>query len=421
MNRRTANTGPARSGAADLLGALVAILVAVAAVVIVGSSLDATLKQWWWVVAAVGVGAGLLEVLVLNRPGPAAPHVQVGVAEGSRVAESAFVDPVSSFASAAVPGGAPTVPGAAATRFAGEPMIVGFTGGVPVLDDSPTMPAQPVTTAAMTVAGAPGVVRRATGHDAGVWRSDVLWTPKSSHGLADHEDAWAIDDATGRAALADGASSAFMARQWAMAITSRFLDDPPPPGHGGFARWVEGATEQWGSNAAGGEASASWWAAASEERGSYATLIGLALEPSDGIEDVVGFTTIAVGDSCLVHLTPDGDVPERNAWKQTLAFPLERPEEFGKHPELVATTGARADGSMPVQRSAAGQLRRGDALLLLSDAVAQFALEVDTNGDRSIWSWLLRVDQEEFTTVITKARAHDQIEDDDSTVVRILI
>lgn len=414
------------------------MVVAVAVVVGVGWFLDDTLQELWWLVAVVGVGVGLVDLLVLNRnraaqaetpvhaspsssesaqmpppqPAPFEP-VTVGDASGAGWGSHPLPDPPgASLQPEMVRSEAPLLsgvaPGAGSTTAFGAP-----TDGAGL--DAPTVPAQPITATSTPDMPAPALVRRASEPGDAVWRSDALWTPKSSHEWADHEDAWAIDDTLGRAALADGASSAFMARQWAMAITARFLDDPPSGGHSGFDRWITRATEQWATDAPEGDGSASWWAGASEQRGSYATLMGIRLEPEES-DDVIGFTATAVGDSCMVHLTPDD-----KAWKRALAFPLERPEDFGKHPELVATAGARSDGSIPVVRSASGQLRRGDALVLLSDALAQFALEIDRAGDRSIWSWLMTAGQQEFCATIDKARGAAKIEDDDSTLVRILV
>lgn len=434
MNRPSTGSGSRSSNGGGLLGALMAVLVAVAVVVAIGWFLDDAVQQWWWLVAVVGVGAGLVELRMASRSRQESIATTTGTA-ASPTSAPAFPEPVARFDAVAVSGSPqpgwgsgvsskltadssrvapavpepPAVPGTADTRTGdGSTIILGVPEGGAGLD-APTVPVHPVATSA------PAVVRRASTPSDGLWRSDALWTPKSSHEFADHEDAWAIDDTLGRAALSDGASSAFMARQWAMAITSRFLDDPPPTGHGGFGRWVTRATEQWATHAAAGEVSDSWWAGASEQRGSYATLIGVTLEPEESDEGI-GFTALAVGDSCLVHLTPDA-----KTWKRALAFPLERPEDFGKHPELIATTGARSDGSMPVVRSAAGQLRAGDALVLLSDAVAQFALEIDSAGDGSIWYWLMTAGQDEFSATIAKARTACKIEDDDSTVVRIRV
>lgn len=421
-----------------MVAPLLAVVLAVAVVVLLGALIDDTLGELWWLVAAVGLVAGVTDQLLNDRtrrsstaspahgppppsdrqPVPSAQPVSfepVSLANASRSAWGTHVSPEPSGVPApAVALAAEPPPLSAAVARSDSTDLIGAPVNSVGLDP-PNLPAPPVTAAPAPGISAPALVRVATQPAQAVWRSSALWAPKSSHDWADHEDAWAIDDTLGRAALADGASSAFMARQWAMAITTRFLDDPPVAGHGGFDRWVARATEHWASEAAAGEGSASWWAGASEQRGSYATLVGVSLEPRES-DDAISFTATAVGDSCLVHLTPDD-----KAWRRALAFPLERPEDFGKHPELVATTGARTDGSMPVLRSACGQLRRGDALMLLSDALAEFALEIDRSGDASIWTWLMTAGQGEFCATIDKARAAEKIEDDDSTLVRILV
>ncbi|MCB1270381.1 MAG: hypothetical protein KDB31_03095, partial [Microthrixaceae bacterium] len=61
-----------------------------------------------------------------------------------------------------------------------------------------------------------------------------------------------------------------------------------------------------------------------------------------------------------------------------------------------------------------------DALLLMSDALAEFALGAESGGaEQSVWDWLMSVGQEEFARGVVRARGASRIEDDDTTLVRL--
>lgn len=401
-----------------------------AAVVFVGANLSDTIQRWWWMVLAVGVVATLAEVLLPVRSQmPAAPSAG---GQGSAI----HYDPAAAGAppesglrrEAGIWGGEPHVQPDAGREFdtvrASDVREVVLP---PVPEQGAQGPDQPGPQAgspprsvpAVDPMNAPALLRPSPVPDHAVWRSDALWIPKSSHSDTEHEDAWAIDDTAGSAALSDGASSAFMARSWARTITSRYVEDPPEVSHGSFVRWVDRATQLWMESTGDPSGDGSWWAGESEKRGSFATLVGLSVAPIEpvgpGAPEGLAFTAVAVGDTCLVHLSPDGA-----HWKRIMSFPIDEPDAFGKHPELVASSGARSDGSFPVLRAAAGQLRRGDALLLATDALAEFALGVEAApGEDTAWDWLMRVSQDEFAHIVARSREVGRIEDDDTTLLRL--
>ena len=404
--------------------------------VLVAASMSNAVAEWWWLVLAVGCTALLADLLLPIRPrtpDDAVVHVGPDTRRGASSQASAGPgpapgEPVPSAGLLDAPGATEpasysefdTVPAADVRTVVLPPSPSKDTQGAPVPAVGGTMSAAVET----NPANAPADIRPGPSLDQSVWTSDALWVPKSSHDDVEHEDAWAIDDSAGRAALSDGASSAFMAREWARTVTSRYLDDPPEVNHGSFVRWVGRATQQWrdGAEHAGGAqagADGAWWAGESEKRGSFATLVGVSAEPGEptpgGRGIPLAYSAVAVGDSCMVHLSQAGE-----RWKRIAAFPIDDPASFGKHPELVASTGARTDGSFPVLRAVAGQLIAGDALLLMSDALAEFALGAESGGaEQSVWDWLMSVGQEEFARGVVRARGASRIEDDDTTLVRL--
>lgn len=244
--------------------------------------------------------------------------------------------------------------------------------------------------------------------------ADVLWVPKSSHSPDEHEDAWAIDPGTGRAALSDGASSAFMAREWAVALTEAFVARPPRGSSVELRGWLDEVTRRWTDQM--GRSAGEWWVDASHTRGSFATLVGITFGPgaSSGT-----WNSIAVGDSCVVHLVRDD-----RGLRRLAMHPVDHPAGFGRHPDLLSTTKVGSDlpvapdPDVPAVRRIDGEYRQGDVFLLLSDALAHWAIahEID---DPDSWSWLTSMQPEEFHSFVVRERSSGALEDDDTTLVRL--
>lgn len=353
-----------------------AVAVGIAAVAVaVLSALSPTIRRWWWLVAGCAVVAAIIE---LGR-------ATIGSADHATVPAAPERRPVGSRP-------VPVAPGA--------PQVMAFDGGSAPHRAS-TAPVRSGGRSDMLPMGPPPRVSGV------VWRSDVFWVPKTSHSADEHEDAWAIDDRAGRAALSDGASSAFMAREWASSLTRAYVDGPPHAGVGAFRTWLTNAAHVWSSEAVapGGD----WWVDASQSRGSFATLVGVHLDPVS-----MTWTTLAVGDSCLVHL---GGTDEGR--RRLLSFPLEQAVGFDRHPDLLSSNVAPGE-VLPVVRSAGGDCRAGDQFLLLSDALAHWAL-VSEQQDRDVWSLLAGTDADEFGALVRRERAEKRLEDDDTTMVRLAV
>src|SRR3954452_24625336 len=62
---------------------------------------------------------------------------------------------------------------------------------------------------------------------------------------SDYEDAWALDETLGRAAVADGVSSAIFSRQWAKLLTEGVVAAPPDVTAPAFWHWLAGLRDQW--------------------------------------------------------------------------------------------------------------------------------------------------------------------------------
>jgi hypothetical protein len=221
----------------------------------------------------------------------------------------------------------------------------------------------------------------------------ALCLPKRGHTADEFEDAFALDAAAGRFAVADGASESSFAGLWARLLVDGFVR--PAPG------WLEAARRSWAAHVDGQPLP--WYAEAKRDAGAFATLLGLTL--IDG-----RWHALAVGDACLFQVRGD---------ELIAAFPLRRSTEFGNRPRLL---GSRPPGAGDDERhdEGRGDWQAGDRFLLMTDALAQWFLRRHEAGDRP-WQELSRLAEAtaEFAAWVEDRRRQDGLHNDDVTLVVI--
>jgi hypothetical protein len=245
---------------------------------------------------------------------------------------------------------------------------------------------------------------------------DGIRFPKSSAAGNECDDAWALDLTCGRAAVADGASSAYMSGEWAHLLVTAYVADPPAHELVGLRRWILECSQRWASTAAAEvpDEAGDWWTEASARRGSFATLLGVRVG-TDEVSGDVCWDAVAVGDSCLVQVRPTDD---SGPSQLVSAFPVDHSAAFGGSPELVPTADAEGAAPVEVLRTATGTLRPGDRLLLMTDALAQWALGQDEQG-RPPWDELVDAAPDRLAALVGTARAEQGMVDDDVTLLRL--
>lgn len=225
------------------------------------------------------------------------------------------------------------------------------------------------------------------------------------------EDAWAVDVDGGRLAVADGASSAWRAGDWAAALVDAWIAEPPgrPRAGGrvaGFLRWVDAAREGFDAPTDGAERA--WFAEAAAARGAHAALLGVSVTGLSGSRPRM--VAVAVGDVCLMVV---------RSGRLDVALPLDDPDAFGTRPTLVSSLpgGGPAEDAVVVHERA---LRVGDVLLVMSDALAAAVLRVARDAP-DVWSLLARVDRPGFLRLVEAALTAGILERDDLTLVRAVV
>src|SRR5262245_11739822 len=231
----------------------------------------------------------------------------------------------------------------------------------------------------------------------------ILCVPKRGHKMEEYEDAAAGHGLAGRFAVADGATESAFAGSWARALAEAFVQGPVAAG--GWARWLPDVRRRWLKEIDGKELP--WYLEEKFQQGAFATLLGVELEAKKKIWE---WKAVAVGDCCLFHLRGD---------KLLCSFPLESSIDFGTQPDLL---GSRS-GDKPHDYRAKGRARFGDTFLLLSDALAQWALKREELR-RPLWRELREVldahePQAAFQSWVDKCWESRELKTDDVTLLTI--
>lgn len=242
------------------------------------------------------------------------------------------------------------------------------------------------------------------------FESRIFWLSKDSDEPAQYQDAFALDPETGRAAIADGVSSAIFSGPWARLLTLGAVAEPPPLDDGdAFQAWLAEKRAAWINNI--DTSKLTWYQRPKMADGAMTTLLWLELTPAETNDEgrAVRYQiqAIAIGDTCLFYIR-DG---------QTLfSFPLENSAEFGLNPAVVASVDRKLDHLLEFKARSCDGLP-GDLLVLATDAIALWAIEQQESGQTIDWSRYWDMGDDEWREEIFALRDAKQMRFDDSTLV----
>jgi hypothetical protein len=211
------------------------------------------------------------------------------------------------------------------------------------------------------------------------------------------EDAFEVDRSGMIAAIADGASSSFGARDWAQALVDEFLASRPEPlTPRSFDSWLE-RCRRIAIAVPQDRADESWWTEAGSQTGAYAAFLGVSIEPigTDFEVDIV-----VVGDCCAFVVNGKGNV--------THTIPYSEAGQFGSHPALLGST--RLHPTAPLWTRVEAQA--GGTVVLATDAVGEWLL-----GDSARLGELLNGDEKSAKRLLQAERQANRIVNDDMTLV----
>jgi hypothetical protein len=234
-----------------------------------------------------------------------------------------------------------------------------------------------------------------------------LILPKLGHEPSECEDAIAMDAQSSRFAVADGATEAFDARNWAQRLAQHWVQNESVLTPGQFRTWVAAEGRELHDSWNG--LSLSWYSEEKARNGSFAAFVGVEF---DLRTESPSWKAIALGDTCLLHC---------RSGSLLKGFPLSRSESFIAGPVLVASDCALHESSMQEVVIDSGSCNSGDVLLLLSDGVACWYLERLEKNDFNPNEFLRTTPDDELARFFDDERTAGRMRNDDIAVLRIEI
>lgn len=243
---------------------------------------------------------------------------------------------------------------------------------------------------------------------------EVFWVQKAGSSIAEYEDAFSPEGPTRasaesfRFAIADGATESSFSGVWARMLVASFVESNDGMN---VPNLLANARPRWAAEV--GQKELPWYAAAKIQGGAFASFLSLHLRHSRDGRRHSEWRAQAVGDSCLVLVRDEGVV---------CRFPLEHSSAFGSAPYLLSSS---PDGSAALDEHlciAEGMCEPGDALYLMTDALACWFMAEDEAG-RAPWRVLRDLNTEDqaesFDEMIARLRGEGTLKNDDSTLMRI--
>jgi len=236
-------------------------------------------------------------------------------------------------------------------------------------------------------------------------RTRQIVLPKPGFASSECEDVIGIDEQNCRFAVADGATEAFDARNWAERLAHNWVSSDSALTPETFNEWV--TAEGLALHSSWQQLTLPWYAEEKARHGSFAAFVGVQLDLE---AEVPSWKAIALGDACLLHCRSGALLK---------SLPLANSEEFNSAPLLVASDPANYKGSVQSLVIDSGRCENRDVIFLLSDAAAAWYLQ--------------RFEQNEFSDVFEdndnaaliglfeNERAAGRIRNDDIAAVRLEI
>ena len=234
-----------------------------------------------------------------------------------------------------------------------------------------------------------------------------LLLPKLGHEPSECEDAIAFDMQNCRFAVADGATEAFDARNWAQRLAQNWVQNQSASTLEEFREWVAAQGRELRDSWNG--LNLSWYSEEKARTGSFAALVGVELDLKT---DEPSWKAIALGDTCLLHL---------RAGMLLKSLPLCRSESFGSTPVLVASDSSMHEACMKSVVIDSGHCENGDLLWLLSDGVASWYLERFEKDEFAPSDFFEKKEDYELQRFFDDERLAGRMRNDDVAVLRIEI
>ncbi len=228
---------------------------------------------------------------------------------------------------------------------------------------------------------------------AGVSAAALGWVVKDGRDPGEYEDSAVAGNY--RFAVADGASDSARAEVWADLLVYAFVREQVDPFDAGELNRLR---HLWRGEVY--RPGLPWHALSKLALGGAATFLGVSVDP-----DQTSYSVTALGDSCLLHL---------RAGLLVTGGPVDGSTRFGRKPACVKST-FEDDSFHNLLWRFTIPYKPGDVLILATDALSKYLLRChEQNRKLDVESHLDT--NEAFGEWVVHARAHDGLENDDTTI-----
>ena len=246
----------------------------------------------------------------------------------------------------------------------------------------------------------------------------TFWLARRGHAPAEYEDAFAVNEVSGRFAVADGASEGCFTGLWARLLVDGFVARTGQEARA-WSDLLPALQEQWYAEVYVQDLP--WYAVQGVRQGASATFVGLALENSpissaaeQESKASYDWQAVAVGDTCLLHTRGHALLH---------AFPLKRAQQFDNFPRLVGSCMSVENVRARQSLWSDGHGQSGDRLWMMTDALAQWCLTENEAGGNP-WSDLESLlaapeTEDPFVSLMERLREASMLRNDDVTLLAI--
>lgn len=249
-------------------------------------------------------------------------------------------------------------------------------------------------------------------------------------GEIESEDKIAVNNECHIYALADGVSQTFVPGFWAEIIVDNFVNTPFNIFNDiEFSKWLVECSNKWFNLI-----NMKWVPEVQEQRirdgkfphdwnnditdGAQTTLIGCLLSASTASENTSRVVqVVSIGDAEFFHFSPKNG----ESWVLKKSLPYTHSKQFTYKTNVLATRQDMLGHALNSKQQWSVEVQRGDLLVLMSDALAEWLL-MQIEEEKGDWLRLLTdLNDDEFKKLVYKERESRRMKNDDVTMLIVPI
>ncbi|MCA9268268.1 MAG: protein phosphatase 2C domain-containing protein [Planctomycetales bacterium] len=239
-------------------------------------------------------------------------------------------------------------------------------------------------------------------------QAKIFWLAKDAAHAEQYQDAFALDERRGVAAIADGVSSSLFSAQWAKIITQGVIAAPPDVRDpASLFPWLAAQRKAW--NAQVDTDNLAWHQKAKLQQGAQATLLWVEVTPAAAGR--ARLKAFAVGDCLLFHARGSQNLR---------AFPIESSQLLENNPHALCSIESKNDQTLPFQ-VLEEDCQPGDLLVLCTDAVAAWALKALEEGATLLWRDFWNLSPDDWAEYVGRLRQEQRMRYDDATLMLLRV